>query len=1116
MGYKVNDPAHMKRLVPNFGNLFNAGSVIFRENDQREFIFVNDSIVRLYECSDPQDFADYVHGHYDGLINPMQRAEVIEDFLEQVREKKQKCGYMFFTVTTKSGVNIRVVNHWSLFEDEIEGRLIYAWMFLHRVEDTALDFDSVTGLFTKHAFIKAVKGKLKQYDPEKDETYGFAYINLVNFKLFNIEHGKAKGDECLMEMGFLLLKSFPGAVIARLSDDHFAIFDKAKGIKAGLQEVKRRFDQAYRDHYNLVSKYGIYELAVGENPDPEEALSMAKMTCDFIKSDLKDDIMEYSCHLANKVMTREYIVRKLDEALEKEWIKVYYQPVIRALTGELCGMESLTRWIDPEIGFLPPNEFIETLESNHLIHKLDSYVVEKVCAFLHERLEAGLPVVPVSVNFSRMDFVLCDMLDVVETAVKKYDIPRDFLHIEITESMIASDEELMTSVISKFREAGYEIWMDDFGSGYSSLTMLKDYHFDTLKMDMRFLTPFTEKSKCIMRATVIMAKDVGIKTLAEGVETEEQLQFLRDIGCGMIQGYYYGKPEPVADTIAHMEEKQISSEQRSWRKFYETAGFESRDTDAPLEIIEDDGEHFHTLYMNCAYRKQILPEDELDLGLEEIDSRIYRTNSPLLSEYRKIADQLRASGKQETFYYTGNGQYLNFTGKVIAANRGHVLIRGSLLNLTKDVSRSTIEKLDNKLGELNHLFELVLWLKPDEDSVSPLLGSMKYTKGKDVRGQGLRREQQYLIDEILFPADRERYARFVDLETLKSRIDASENGYLADVFGFKQSDGRYKKQEILLMRIPAISNVEFLFCMKPYLESAATAGKESVSWTSDGKEIRMREYSDIWESVLWKSRQMFFWKDENRRFRGVSRAFREYFGITDEAQILGKTEEEMDWLVDRDAVRDLELEIMSSGSKHPDQPTRVVIDGEVRDVVCTRMALYDEGRIAGILGRFEDLGWERRKMTQKQRALRTDNVSGLLNERAFLELLAAYERRHQADGKEYGLILLNNAAHDRIRETYDEETAEMLLREISECLNRVAGNTCTVARLQESFFGVLVPKSEVPNMQQLADEIYTAVDAIRRVDEKPVTLRLKLACKSIDDEDVTDENIYDKALDEVL
>ena len=216
-------------------------------------------------------------------------------------------------------------------------------------------------------------------------------------------------------------------------------------------------------------------------------------------------------------MISEYIVNKIDEALQLEWIKVHYQPVIRSLTGELCGFESLARWEDPQLGRLAPDSFIGALEDCKQIYKLDCYMVDKVCRDIHDRFDAGLEMVPVSINFSRLDFLICDMLDIVEKAVEKYDIPRDYIHIEITESMVVSDGELMRRIIDRFRDKGYGIWMDDFGSGYSSLNLLKDFSFDVLKMDMKFLSSFNVKSKSIMRSVVNMAKDIGIMTLAEGV-----------------------------------------------------------------------------------------------------------------------------------------------------------------------------------------------------------------------------------------------------------------------------------------------------------------------------------------------------------------------------------------------------------------------------------------------------------------------------------------------------------------------------------------------------------------------------------------------------------------------
>lgn len=315
----------------------------------------------------------------------------------------------------------------------------------------------------------------------------------------------------------------------------------------------------------------------------------------------------------------DYVVKNIDVAIEKGWVKVFYQPVIRTLTGQLCGAESLARWVDPVLGFLSPDKFIGPLEDSGQIHKLDSFIVEKVCSDISERLEKNLDTVSASVNFSKLDFENADMLRVVENAVAKYNIPRDYIHVEITESMIVSDAILMKKVIDGFRNAGFEVWMDDFGSGYSSLNHLKDYEFDTIKMDMEFLASFTDKSKAIMTSAITMAKDIGILTLAEGVENEEQVEFLNSIGCGKLQGYYYGKPQPIEDFFDHIAEKGITIEPRKWRQYYQAASFYAKYTEEPLEIIEDDGKDFRTLFMNDAYKRQIVTRN---YSLKEMDQLI--------------------------------------------------------------------------------------------------------------------------------------------------------------------------------------------------------------------------------------------------------------------------------------------------------------------------------------------------------------------------------------------------------------------------------------------------------------------------------------------------------------
>lgn len=237
----------------------------------------------------------------------------------------------------------------------------------------------------------------------------------------------------------------------------------------------------------------------------------------------------------NVNLIEKYIVDHIDEAIEKHYIKVFYQPVIRTITGYLCGLEGLSRWEDPVNGFLTSMDFVPVLEKYDLISKLDIFVINEICKTIYERVTNNEPIVPVSFNLSRLDFLECDIFNEVEKSLRKYDVPRDMICVEITESVFVQNKEIITSAIDKFHNAGYKVWMDDFGSGYSSLNVLKDYSFDELKIDMAFLTNFNLKSKKIITSTIQMAKNIGVQTLAEGVENIDQYNFLRDIGCEKVQ-----------------------------------------------------------------------------------------------------------------------------------------------------------------------------------------------------------------------------------------------------------------------------------------------------------------------------------------------------------------------------------------------------------------------------------------------------------------------------------------------------------------------------------------------------------------------------------------------------
>jgi len=341
-----------------------------------------------------------------------------------------------------------------------------------------------------------------------------------------------------------------------VNDDKFILLNTiATSIDEEIKNINQIFESLNKteDTRNLKLKVGIY--TINKNDDDKNWIEYAKLACQFIKSDINQNIKIYDEELRYIITKKEYIINSIDNAIANNWIKVYFQPVVDTKTNKLIAMEALIRWVDPVYGFLSPLDFIPVLEQNNLIYKLDTFVVKKVCSILRNEIDQNHKIVQISINLSRRDFISSKPFEQIENILKEYNIDRKYICIEITESVAMDDPKLLTYAINKFRDAGYEVWMDDFGSGYSSLNALKDYSFDEIKIDMAFLKTTTEKSKSIIKHTISMAKDLNIRTLTEGVETKEQYDFLKSIGCERIQGYYISKPLPYDEVIELMRKK---------------------------------------------------------------------------------------------------------------------------------------------------------------------------------------------------------------------------------------------------------------------------------------------------------------------------------------------------------------------------------------------------------------------------------------------------------------------------------------------------------------------------------------------------------------------------------
>jgi EAL domain-containing protein (putative c-di-GMP-specific phosphodiesterase class I) len=251
----------------------------------------------------------------------------------------------------------------------------------------------------------------------------------------------------------------------------------------------------------------------------------------------------YDERLRKQQLTEHAIVESMEEALEQRQFTVYYQPKHDIKANTTGAAEALVRWIHPKLGFISPSEFIPLFEKNGFIAKLDLYIFEETCRELKHLKELGLPVVPISVNASRLDFDDPDfVLNIVHLA-DKYGIDRSMLHVEVTETAYSENPERVIESLKQLHEEGFLIELDDFGSGYSSLSSLNVLPLDVMKLDMSIIRQAAELNDYrIVRSAIQMAQFLDLSTVAEGVETEEVVNALKEVGCDLIQGYYYSKP----------------------------------------------------------------------------------------------------------------------------------------------------------------------------------------------------------------------------------------------------------------------------------------------------------------------------------------------------------------------------------------------------------------------------------------------------------------------------------------------------------------------------------------------------------------------------------------------
>lgn len=413
------------------------------------------------------------------------------------------------------------------------------------VVDYLATYDELTGIYNKQAFYAKTKEMLLD---NPDKNFDLLRINIERFKVLNDLFGESTGDKLLRYIGkFLKEINLPLCVSGRLYADNFVVcYEAGKGDSRRMINTLQMVADSFAINNRTILSFGLYRI--DDKTLPVSVMcDRANMALWKAKGNFKNPYCEYDEKMRQQVLKEQKIINAMEMAIQNKEFTLYLQPKYDIEKDTIIGAEALVRWISLENGFISPGDFIPVFENNGFVYEVDKFIWEESCRYLRKWLDEGLEVHPISVNVSRIDLYDPKLVQHLVDLREKYQLPSQYLELEITESAYTEDPEQIITITRQLREAGFVILMDDFGTGYSSLNMLKDIQIDVLKLDMGFLksSDYSAKGGNILTAILKMAESLKMQTIAEGVETKEQVEFLKSIGCKYVQGFYYSKPLPV-------------------------------------------------------------------------------------------------------------------------------------------------------------------------------------------------------------------------------------------------------------------------------------------------------------------------------------------------------------------------------------------------------------------------------------------------------------------------------------------------------------------------------------------------------------------------------------------
>lgn len=692
--------------------------------------------------------------------------------------------------------------------------------------------DELTGIYNRQGFYRYTRELLNTHS---EISFCLVYWNIRKFKVINNLFGREAGDKMLIRLADTIRREFGGntATYGRLERDNFICCVPDEVIKQGdwihSGELIHYSDGA---EYRFFSCYGLYRI---DNRDltVSSMVDKAKVAMETVKNNYMVPYAWYDESMWGSIVEEQKLNSDFKQAIAEKQFKVYYQPICRAEDGVITGAEALVRWVHPERGLISPGEFIPVFEKNGFISVLDHYVWEEVCRMLKERREGGLKVVPISVNVSRVEFYNYYLCEEIRDMVQKYNLPTDLLKIEITETAYSENPRQVQEAVKKLHDYGFVVLMDDFGSGYSSLNILKDLPIDILKIDMKFLTDFEEsyKSAVLLENIVRMAKWMKFRSVAEGVETKKEWDFLKSVECDLVQGYYFYKPMPEADFTALLDkpeaEKVVFKEDdlpeyeevianafkhgdsKESRLFYSMLG--------GMGIFEMTEEGLEVVQVNRGYYEVIYNRSDVFLGETKVlHKKVEEPERSILMNGCRLSKETDSVQQLQLHHRRDDGVYVWLSVKIrYLGSRGMRSLFYFSLDNIDELKRAEQDKYLHGYSEaLIKIFDKVYRL-----DYSDGMAEVLHTSGTDKMEIGEKYYFTDFFDRFASHIEKSSGARAGEIiknkDLLDKELDRSKNGSLSVSYQITDKKVGFCEISSLFFKVePQPGRIEYLCCVK--------------------------------------------------------------------------------------------------------------------------------------------------------------------------------------------------------------------------------------------------------------------------------------------------------------